>query len=502
MKIISIFVAVAALAAFARAGQLAEPDSACRTLVLGINSAAGVDAGVRCEAVGESLVVRGASDAAFDKTRQALFPKDLYLGYRVERAGQGASAAAPAVATEKLPAAVAASMRDAVSSPNFDGAVQRSGLQLVAGPPGSGNPQVPPGSGVRHGPPGSGNGHPSSPPPSGGDDSPSAPPPPSRPTPVFIPRSPSPNWWNTVDWGTVSAWNAVPQNWDQDYFDSSTNRYISHWYRYSSPFVTSSGYSTARATGERNVNNQGQSLSATLDSQEIETVKQCYYQAVYNLYWNNTYGRWDGDFQYYRAACIANERYGHSNRQTVRASFDMQGQSLWPWERETLHLSLQNNSVDAYIENPAFTYSKHWNGSAFEFVAGSKLRTAPDAAGVRLNLVNVNGTLQLQIFDRWGAQYASQPGETIDISVRVKYAMSGWFNPDQTVYQTDSNNVLRFTADAKGEFAVDLPNQAKAGEYYVDAWSFRRINPSQQGGYSTISRADWSNKGQGPKIRK
>lgn len=464
-----------------------------------------------CRPQGEKLAVEGPEDA-FQQVRAAAFPHDRYQEFPVVRRDDSPVAPLTSPAAAERILALGPTFEGLTPDVNFDGDFAPSGSFLLAGGPPGSQPSGPPGSKPQAPsvPPGSrpGTNPPGSRPGNGNDAPPSSGLPPSRPTPVFIPQAPPPNYWNTVDWGTVPIWANLPSDWEQNEFDEQNGRYVTRWYRYSQPFVSDYWTKDAQAVTRR----MGvDDVSFGLVSRQVFETKECYYQGVYNLDWNSFEGRYDGRFSHYRAACRRSESYGGAERRNIRVHFDMQGRSLLPWETEVVRASFDGRSAGVGVESSAFQYSRSSMGDAVYFRAEAKLRTAPDADGVTAELVPDGQTLKLRVFDKWAGYYA---GETLEVAVKLMYVTPGWFtkNVPADVRAYAQGNQIRWTPlvppgapGSGGGFNETLKTdevQAKGCRtYYIESWSFRRANNAQPDNMSLISSSGVVQKGASKRIK-
>ena len=453
-----------------------------------------------CRPQGEELAVDGP-EAAFQKVRAAAFPQDLYQEFPVVR--REASPVSPLTKSAAAPERVLAlgpTFEGLTPDVNFDGDFAPAGSFLLAGGPPGSKPSGPPGSRPGTNPPGSRPGN-------GNDEPPSSGPPPSRPTPVFIPKAPPPNYWNTVDWGTVPIWANLPSDWEQNEFDEQNNRYVTRWYPHSRPFVRDIGWTKDAQSVTRRMGVDAVSFS--LVSRQVVETKECYYQGVYDLNWNDFEGRYDGRFSHYRAACRRSESYSDADRRNIQVSFDMQGQSLWPWETEVVRASFDGRNVGVGVESSAFRYSQSSMGDTVHVRAEAKLRSAPDENGVTAELVPDGQTLKLRVFDKWAGYYA---GETLEVAVKLMYVTPGWFtkNVPADVRAYAQGNQIRWAPSAPpgapgsgGGFNETLKTdeiQPKGCRtYYIE--SFRRANNAQPDNMSLMSSSGVVQKGASQRIK-
>ena len=516
---------------------------ACDSLKTKAVEVLGVTDALRCQAQEEKLTVEVSTLEAFEKLRAAAFPRYKYEGFSVARPiqTQGLRDAAASAPSGLALGETAKSMTVAI---NFDGsAAAKGGAFMTAGPPGS----MPPGAEApkkelkKKGPPGAtppgatppgrpaagrpaagrpaagppgatppGSQPPATRPPStrppGNDAPPSSSPPPSRPTPVFVPQAPQPNYWNTIDWGTVPMWADLPSDWEQSRFDEQNNRYVTRWYAYSRPFVSDIGQtkdskSITRRTGMDVIN-------MSLISRQVIETKQCYYQGVYDLRWNSFEGRWDGRFSHYRAACRRAEDYGPGIMRDVRVGFVMQGRSLMPWETEVVHGTFDGRNVGVRVDYPAYQYTEAPGGMPgyVTFHAGAKLLTSPDKDGVTAELVPNGQAFKLRVFDKWAGYYA---GETLEVSMKLIYVTSGWFTKNEIADNRafEQGNQIRWTPAAPagapgsgGGFEESLTTKG-CGTYFIESWSFRRGNNSRSDNKSLISSDAIIHKGGSQRIK-
>ena len=299
-------------------------------------------------------------------------------------------------------------------------------------------------------------------------------------------------------------WADLPSDWQQSQFDEQRNRYVTRWYPHSRPFVSGIGYTKDSKAVARRAGMDDLSLSMT--SREVIEVKQCYYQGVYDLRWNSYEGRWDGRFSHYRAACRRSEDYGNAIRSNVSVRFDMQGQSMWPWETEIVRASFDGRGASVRVDEPAFQYTRSSSGDTVYYRAGAKLITPPDANGVSAELVPDGQALRLRVSDKWAGSYA---GETLEVSLKLMYVTSGWFTRNEVVdvRAYPQGNQIRWAPSAPpgapgsgGGFEESLATKG-CGTYYLESWSFRRANNSQPDNKSLISSDGIVSKGGSQRIK-
>jgi len=492
-------------------------EEACESLKALSTQVLGLADALRCRPDGETLTLEG-KDADFLQIRAAAFPQDRYQEFAVVRrdvAPMTSVRAAPASApkTRRAPT-LGETFKGLTATVDFDGANSHSGsVVLAGGPPGSAPPAQQKDPKPKKGPPGSqppAQDSPDQQPPGkksrGGDDAPppSSSQPPSRPTPVFVPNAPPPNYWNTIDWGTVPMWASLPSDWQDSEFNESDNRYITRWYPYSRPFVSDLGYTKDTKSVTRRAGMDDFPIG--LMSREVIETKQCYYQGVYDLRWNSYEGRWDGRFSHYRAACRRSEEYGDAIRHNIRVVFDMKGRSLLPWEAEIVSASFDGTNTAVGVEYPAFQYAQSTSGDTVYYRAGAKNLTAPDENGVTAELLPDGQALKLRVFDKWAGYYS---GETLEVSLKLMFVTPGIFTRNKPVdlRAYTQGNQIRWKPSAApgapgsgGGFEENLTTTG-CGTYYLDSWSFRRANNKNPENQSSISSGATVQKGGSQRIK-
>ncbi|MEK7388255.1 MAG: hypothetical protein AAB036_01005 [Elusimicrobiota bacterium] len=491
--ILSATVLLAALVSGAEAKTTAE--DACAGLKVQAGRVLADAKALTCRPRAGNLSVEAVSPSAFETLRKAIFPQGRFEDFPVVlsdvQASRGGSYESSAQFVETMYGPILKGVRPDF---NFDQSADHNGLVVLVGnPPGSAPPGSKPPAGSH--PPGS------QPPghsgPGGGNDAP--PPssaPPSRPTPLIVPSAPAPNYWNTVDWGTVPFWSDLPAGWETNTFDESTGRYVSRWYEYPRQFSHFRRYSTDSNSTYRRAGTDAVSMS--LRSREINEVKQCYYQGVYErLSWNSFEGRWDnGRFSHYRVACKRSEQYGDAIVRNLYVRFEMQGQSLMPWERETVVGEFDGRRLFASVQNPSYQYSGPFaNGDTVVFRAGSKLRTNPDENGVSVELIQDKsaGTLKLRVHDKWAGYYQ---GETLEVAFQFVYVTPGWFTSNENIDVRSFENGTQLplpSGTAPGSAGADavyeeiLKTKPGCNKYDLKSWAFRRANNARKDNQSLIS---------------
>jgi hypothetical protein len=291
-------------------------------------------------------------------------------------------------------------------------------------------------------------------------------------------------------------WSSLPNDWEQATVDEDNGRYISRWYPYTQPFLRSVGQE--RVTRDHRRGRGTDEVSFDLVSRELLEVKQCYYQGVYRLKWNSFEGSWDGQFSHYRAACKADQQYSDSGpRARVNVRFSMNGQELMPWETETVRASFDGRSVGTSVLNPSYQYREAPGGMPgnVTYEAGAKLLTSPDEDGVTAELVpdHATKTLKLRLFDKWAGYYG---GETLEVAATVVYVTPGWFTSNETSDERSFANGTQIreasgtppgAAGAGARYEETMKAKAGCGTYFLESWSFRRANNSQQDNKSRVS---------------
>jgi hypothetical protein len=507
-------------------------NQACRALessareILGKAEASGE--AFQCQPNGSALIVSASSKELLDGVESELFPQGRYKGYPIEKTTWNDSQAQKRdgkPSRSLIAAKVAAELVSTGVLPNFDHAVSGSeGLLLAASEgfaadglyQGNNTPivlaQAPPGHKARPKPAPVGDeppppGHKPRPKPGGGDD---APPPGHRPRPqpgggddvpppssggrlpekVEVRMMPAPPaaWWNT-HWSEVSIWDNPLSDYGSDTPDFANRRYVTRWYPLPRLFSD-----RGRSRDVQNVaRRQGQdNLYIALKSQEIITLKDCYYRARYVLTLDRYNGRWNADFDHYDAACYVYRQYGFVDQRTVNVQFQMRGQSLLPWEQETVEASYDGLNVNVSVGNPAFQYVQAYNnGFVSVFEAGAKLLTSPDPNGVGVQLVQIGGRsdIALRVTDNRASYHA---GEVLELTLSVWRKGAHFWNQDSKLYAANGQSPLRISIPVGADNVLlsdfPIPDSYASGRYYVYDWSFRRVN-------SRISSGNWLGKG-------
>jgi hypothetical protein len=494
-----------------------DPTQACDNLKSKAASLLGKTATLRCEAQGDTLTIIAPTVEAYEKLRLSEFPEYKYEGFKIAKPFHMLpmrDAVGPAESVVKFQSAALPTTK----AVNYDGSVTATGGAFIRvggppgqtpqggtqpeqvnppvrrGPPGQ-QPQAPVDTAPRSGPPGQ---RPPSTRPGSGND---APPqggtqPPSKPTPVFIPAPPSPNYWNTLDWGTVPMWSSLPNDWESATVDEANGRYISRWYAYSRPFLRTVGHeSVSRETRRRRGTDE---VSFDLLSRDVLEVKQCYYQGVYRLKWNSFEGSWDGKFDHWRAACKVDRDHSDTGETAhVVVRFSMNGQELMPWETEVVRATFDGRSVGTSVQHPSYQYHQAPGGmpGRVTYEAGAKILTAPDDDGVTAELVPDHATksLKLRLYDKWAGYYG---GETLEVEATVIYVTPGWFTSNETSDERSFQNGTQIrqasgtppgAAGAGARYEETMKAKAGCGTYFLESWSFRRANNGQPDNKSRIS---------------
>lgn len=530
MKINRIPLAVLTLALPGLAWSLPGTQKACESLSNRADQILGATKSFSCEAnEASSLMVDAATEQDYEQVHQAAFPENTYQGLPVVRKTSVIVSPRQAAAAAQESLKTASPINGLTAALDFDGSADRvpGSFMIAAGPPGSMPPgSTPPGSrpaGAR--PPGSrppgsqppgsqppGSQPPGSQPPGtrppvtrrpGGNDAPppGSTPPPSRPTPVM--RAPLPNYWNTVNWGAITPWNTLPFDWQEQHLESD-NVLVSRWYEYDQHFTSVAGWTNETGEAIRNFNNQYQDLAVQVSNRQIINVKTAYYQTVYH--WNSFYGRWD--FDHHRAAYIRSQEFGGWNTRSFRVHFDMNGQTLQPWESERVVVAFDGSNVSARVDNAAFQYAQpYFSGDMITFPVVAKRLTPPDVNGVSAALINLGGALKVRINDRWAASYQ---GETLEIAVKVVRYKSSW-NPFASNFEVinltwDNGTQARWSPVTPpgvqaGFFDIDVPAY-DSGKYKIESWAFRRVNNQDPNNQSRLTLGNPIHKGAGEWVPK
>lgn len=189
----------------------------------------------------------------------------------------------------------------------------------------------------------------------------------------------------------------------------------------------------------------------------------------------------------------------HLNTETRRlvVQFVNRGQKqLLPWERESFTFSYKgdrsrNGGVELESSNGAYRYTYSYRFDPrdpltmiVEMEAHEKLLTAADPAGVTARLASDGqGGLKLVVTDLHASYYG---GEVLQITYNVKKSVSWGF--DRTVLEATSRNPQSKTVPpgASGPAVIEIPlgNPGRGQRYYLDGWSFQRLN-------SALSRGGW-----------
>lgn len=513
----------------------AEPDAgqACRQLIQGAQAILDARGGglFGCEAIPSqtALVVNASSDELFNVVRGELFPGRRFLGYEVRRAevtATGVVAGAKAPAIEGVPAETVSSWSRALNGRvDFDGAAERSSLAAIA--PGAAGPglagakpiaaqQRPPGrEAPQPQPPAQkppGREQPTPLPPSGGgNDRPpdGAPPPSGRPVPVIrVTGTPAPNWWNTRNWGTIPLWQQPLLDFGQDKWvvterdaggEPIRGVYTTRWFlnNVDDVHITDSGDSESFS---RSAPNPVPEQTVTLINRQTVVVTRRYYRAVYDAeYVQDIFGgRWEDSFKEWEAAHAYVSRNVGTDSRSVTVYFDMDGQSLWPWESERFTVTFDGSRV-GWRGDGAFEYHTVSNdGHEIELRAGRKLLTAPGAIKFEIQPSLSRLGFQIKLTDWWTDYYDDGAAETLDFYYIIRDATGirrELYKEDQnrprrlvTYQQSDirkstGSNPQPYVLSVNGPW-LNRKIAPSPGRRYTVEWGFRRTN-------SSISNAQW-----------
>ena len=115
-------------------------------------------------------------------------------------------------------------------------------------------------------------------------------------------------------------------------------------------------------------------------------------------------------------------------------------------------------------------------------------------------------TLKLRVFDKWAGFYK---GETLEVAVKLIYVTPGMFTRNLIVDERTfaQGTQIRWTPSAPpgasgsgSGFEANL-NGTRCGTYYIDSWSFRRVNNAQPDNKSRISSDVVVRKGSGQRFK-
>lgn len=253
---------------------------------------------------------------------------------------------------------------------------------------------------------------------------------------------------------------------------SEEGEYLGYW-------NGSRGYDEAR--GEVTVKPTDRSDSYVMVLKSEETQKQTHFvrKSDGKVYW------------YPRSRHIDTE-----TRRLVVEFVNRSSKPLLPWERESFVFSFKgdrsrNGGVELESADGAYRYEYSYRFDPrdsltmiVEMTAREKLLTAPDRDGVTATLeADGQGGLKLVVTDLHARYYA---GESLQLSYVVKKDVAWRIDP--VVVEATARNPQTKTvpAGSNGPAVIEIPlgNPGRGASYYLDGWSFQRLN-------SAVSRGGW-----------
>lgn len=239
------------------------------------------------------------------------------------------------------------------------------------------------------------------------------------------------------------------------------------------------GYGEATGIVETKATDRSDDYILVLKSEEVQRQTHFVRKADGKVYW---YPR---------------ERHLNTETRRLVVSFVNRGsKSLLPWERETFTFSFKgdrsrNGGVELESSHGAYRYTYSYRFDPrdpltmiVEMEAHEKLLTPADPAGVTARLASDGqGGLKLVVTDLHASYYG---GETLQLAYTVKKSVSWGF--DRTVLEATARNPQSKTVPpgASGPAVIEIPlgNPGRGQKYYLDGWSFQRLN-------SALSRGGW-----------
>lgn len=168
------------------------------------------------------------------------------------------------------------------------------------------------------------------------------------------------------------------------------------------------------------------------------------------------------------------EEWVRTERRRVRVDLIGRGEML-PWERDVFEVCLNGHWLHTRVIDASHKYDLQepgWNGDTVTAVAGSKIRSNPDPAGVHVTGFGVEGgNYALKLADRWAGHYS---GESTVITVQLKRHRSGWFDgtllTKELSFPAAESYSVRFA-----DFADEFRGKLKEGAEYYVRWRFKRV---------------------------
>jgi len=171
------------------------------------------------------------------------------------------------------------------------------------------------------------------------------------------------------------------------------------------------------------------------------------------------------------------EEWTHTERRSVTVRITGRGGML-PWERDVFRVCLDGYWLNAYVSDASHEYQLNtpggWDGGEIEAVAGRKVASEADPAGViaqGLRFSGDTGNFVLQLKDRWAGFYE---GEAVGLEIRLVRYHKNWF--DSTVLKKELELPVAdaYTVDF-AEFADELKGKLQKGKTYYVKWRFKRV---------------------------